>query len=111
VGVVYVWITPSGGLAQCDAGTYDAHDHNTHIHIFERMLTFEGYRVRTAMNAESGLRAAAESRPDAIILDFQMPLLNGLGFLHRLRASDERPDTPVAIVTGDYFLDDEVVRD
>ena len=75
---------------------------------FARMLKLEGYKVRTAMNAESGLREAAENRPDAIILDLRMPLLDGLGFLRRLRLSDGQRRTPVAIVTGDYFLDDTI---
>jgi len=75
---------------------------------FARMLRLEGYDVRTAMNAESGLREADKSHPDAIILDLRMPLVDGLGFLRRLRARGEQRDTPVAIVTGDYFLDDQV---
>src|SRR5262245_65245770 len=73
---------------------------------FARMLRLEGYEVRTAMNAESGLREAEQSHPDAIILDLRMPLVDGLGFLRRLRAHDAQRDTPVAIVTGDYFLDE-----
>ena len=60
------------------------------------------------MNAETGLREADRNHPDAIILDLRMPLVDGLGFLRRLRAHDEQRDTPVAIVTGDYFLDDQV---
>src|SRR5882757_2880703 len=75
---------------------------------FARMLKLEGYNVRTAMSAESGLREAEESHPDAIILDLRMPLVDGLGFLRRLRSNDEQRTTPVAIVTGDYFLDDTV---
>jgi two-component system, OmpR family, response regulator PrrA len=75
---------------------------------FARMLRLEGYEVRTAMNAETGLREADKSHPDAIILDLRMPLVDGLGFLRRLRSRDEQRDTPVAIVTGDYFLDDQV---
>ncbi len=75
---------------------------------FARMLRLEGYDVRTAMNAETALREADRSHPDAIILDLRMPLVDGLGFLRRLRARDEQRDTPVAIVTGDYFLDDQV---
>ncbi len=71
-------------------------------------LRLEGYDVRTAMNAETALREADRSHPDAIILDLRMPLVDGLGFLRRLRARDEQRDTPVAIVTGDYFLDDQV---
>jgi DNA-binding response OmpR family regulator len=75
---------------------------------FARMLRLEGYDVRTAMNAEMGLREAEQSRPDAIILDLRMPLVDGLGFLRRLRAHGTQRHTPVAIVTGDYFLDDSV---
>jgi len=77
---------------------------------FARMLTLEGFQVRTAFNAETGLRVATESQPNAIILDLRMPLVDGLGFLRRLRSQDNQriTPTPVAIVTGDYFLDDAV---
>ena len=78
---------------------------------FARMLKLEGYNVRTAMNAERGLTEAEESRPDAIILDLRMPLVDGLGFLRRLRAHDQQRDVPVAIVTGDYFLDDAIANE
>jgi DNA-binding NtrC family response regulator len=71
---------------------------------FARMLRLEGYQVRTAVTAEKGLQVAAESPPDAIILDLRMPLVDGLG----LRASATERTIPVAIVTGDYFLDDAV---
>src|SRR4029079_19804300 len=75
---------------------------------FARMLRLEGYTVRTAVSAEKGLLEAEHHQPDAIILDLRMPLVDGLGFLRRLRARDEHRATPVAIVTGDYFLDDSV---
>lgn len=75
---------------------------------FARMLQLEGFLVRTAQNAEMGLREADEYLPDAIILDMRMPLVDGLGFLRRLRQRDDQRDTPVAIVTGDYFLEDSI---
>jgi two-component system response regulator PrrA len=75
---------------------------------FARMLRLEGFSVSTAVNAETGLQEAAANRPDAIILDLRMPLVDGLGFLRRLRSDLEQRCTPVAIVTGDYFLDDTV---
>jgi two-component system, OmpR family, response regulator MprA len=80
---------------------------------FARMLTLEGFQVRTAFNAESGLRVATESHPNAIILDLRMPLIDGLAFLRRLRSQDNQriTPTPVAIVTGDYFLDDSVASE
>ena len=75
---------------------------------FARMLRLEGYQVRTAMTAEKGLAEAEQSHPDAIILDLRMPLVDGVGFLRRLRAQNDQRSVPVAIVTGDYFLDDTV---
>jgi len=78
---------------------------------FARMLKLEGFQVRTAINAESGLKVANESQPNAIILDLRMPLVDGLGFLRRLRSQDDQRATPVAIVTGDYFLDDSVANE
>jgi DNA-binding response OmpR family regulator len=78
---------------------------------FARMLRLEGYHVHTAINAETGLRQADRSHPDAIILDLRMPLLDGLGFLRRLRSREDHRGTPVAIVTGDYFLDDSVANE
>ena len=78
---------------------------------FARMLKLEGFQVRTAVNAESGLKLANESQPNAIILDLRMPLIDGLGFLRRLRLQDDQRATPVAIVTGDYFLEDSVANE
>jgi len=78
---------------------------------FARMLKLEGYQVRTAINAESGLKVANESQPNAIILDLRMPLVDGLGFLRRLRSQIDQRATPVAIVTGDYFLEDAVANE
>ena len=78
---------------------------------FARMLRLEGFAVCTALNGEMGLREASRSHPDAIILDLRMPLVDGLRFLRRLRADDAQRDVPVAIVTGDYCLDDEVASE
>jgi DNA-binding response OmpR family regulator len=79
---------------------------------FARMLMLEGHDVRTANSAEEGLRKAASSKLDAIILDMRMPLINGLGFLYRLRAREGADHhTPVVIVTGDYALEDDVAAE
>lgn len=75
-------------------------DDRTVTETFATALHREGFNVRTAMDAENGLREATSSHADAIILDLRMPLINGLGFLYRLRTSNEHRNTPVAIVTG-----------
>jgi DNA-binding response OmpR family regulator len=76
---------------------------------FAQILTMEGYDVRTAATAESGLREFESAHPDAIILDLRMPFINGLGLLYRLRAAETDRRTPVVIVTGDQCIDDAVI--
>jgi DNA-binding response OmpR family regulator len=83
-------------------------DDESVTHSFARILRLEGYEVSIATNGEIGLREAHAIRPDAIIVDLRMPLVDGLSFLRRLRADDPDRRIPVAIVTGDYFLDERV---
>jgi len=78
---------------------------------FAGILRLEGHEVRTALDAESGLQQADMLHPDAIIVDLRMPLINGLGFLYRLRSREQCKDTPVAIVTADYTLDESIPRE
>lgn len=71
---------------------------------YERILRSH-YRVRTTSNAAEGLREIESSRPDAVIAALRMPGVDGLEFLRRLRARDDRRTLPVAIVTGDYSVE------
>ena len=73
---------------------------------FSRMLRLEGYEVWAALSADEGLNLAQAHRPHAIILDLRMPLTSGLQFLRAIRAIPGLTNTPVAIVTGDYYLDE-----
>ena len=78
---------------------------------FARMLTLEGFRVATALDASAGLELADSMRPQAIILDMRMPLINGLQFLRQVRSRPHLSAIPVAIVTGDYFLSDALQQE
>jgi CheY-like chemotaxis protein len=69
--------------------------------VFARILRLDGHDVRTATTAASALDDIAAWRPHAILLDYRMPLVNGLGFLYRLRALEAGALTPVALITGD----------
>ena len=76
---------------------------------FSRMLRLEGYEVTTALDPEKGLELAGSLHPPAIILDMRMPIINGLQFLRKVRATPALADVPVAIVTGDYFMGEPVM--
>ena len=72
---------------------------------FSRTLRLEGYEVWSALSADEGLTLAQTHRPQAVILDLRMPLTSGLQFLRAIRAIPGLTNTPVAIVTGDYYLE------
>jgi DNA-binding response OmpR family regulator len=73
---------------------------------FSRILRLEGFEVWAALSVDEGLGLARAHLPHAVILDLRMPLASGLEFLRTLRATPALTTTPVAIVTGDYYLDD-----
>jgi DNA-binding response OmpR family regulator len=73
---------------------------------FARMLRLEGHEVLTALDAEAALRQVDTCPPDAMILDLRMPLVDGIAFLRRLRSSNGVGRIAVAIVTGDYAVDE-----
>ena len=68
------------------------------------MLRLEGYEVWAGHTADDGLNLARLHRPHAIILDLRMPLTSGVQLLRSIRAIAGLAQTPVAIVTGDYYL-------
>jgi DNA-binding NtrC family response regulator len=71
------------------------------------MLTAEGYDVRDAPDGSSGLERAAESEPDAVLLDLMMPgAMDGLGVLARLR--ERFAELPVVMMSGRAGLSDAV---
>ena len=73
---------------------------------FARTLRLDGYEVWSARSADEGLTLAQVHRPHAIIMDLRMPLASGLQFLRMVRTIPGLAHTPVAIVTGDYHLDE-----
>jgi CheY-like chemotaxis protein len=78
---------------------------------FSRVLTLEGYSVQVAATAGEALVQVEQKRPDAILLDLKMPLINGVGFLYRLRQDPANRDIAVAVITGALALDDATVDD
>lgn len=67
---------------------------------FAIALGHQGYDVVVAHTADDGLNLAAEHQPDAILVDFRMPFVNGVGFLYRLRRLQPLRDVPVMVITG-----------
>jgi DNA-binding response OmpR family regulator len=75
-------------------------DHVSLAKGFALALQGAGFAAHIAHTAEDGLQLVQTHHPDAIVLDFRMPFINGAGFLYRLRALPEYRHTPVLVVTG-----------
>jgi DNA-binding response OmpR family regulator len=76
---------------------------------FEAILSAHGHTVRIVSNAETALREVDRDMPTIALVDFHLPLANGLEFLRWLRSRGILARLPVALMTGDYLLDDRVV--
>ena len=64
-----------------------------------RALSSTGHEVFTGINGEEGVALVAEHQPDLIISDLLMPVLDGFGFVEKVRSTDK--DTPIIILTAD----------
>lgn len=73
--------------------------------IFNKRLHSVGYDVLEAYNGQVGLEMAIEHLPDAIILDIEMPVMDGLDMLTMLRNTASASDIPVILVTATTIVD------
>ena len=64
------------------------------------MARDKGYKGVVELDGEAGLKAAREIRPDAITLDIDMPGMDGLQVLDRLKRDPETRHVPVHIISG-----------
>ena len=71
-----------------------------------RLITAEGYQVITAANGDEGIRRARADRPDLVICDVLMPLVDGYGVLATLRSQPETAATPFIFLTASADKDD-----
>lgn len=78
---------------------------------FGQMLQAAGYDTHAEGNVASGLAYLEHATPAVVILDLHLPDGTGLECLRRLRAWPRHLTLPVAILTGDYFLDEDVARE
>ncbi len=86
-------------------------DDESVTHTLVRLLRLEGHQVQSATDTETALRAAASSHPDAILVDFRAPFVDGLGFLYRLRARADHRGTPVVFATGAPWVEDAMMAE
>lgn len=68
--------------------------------IYGRFLEANGFAVRIAKSGAGGLEALSSETPDAVILDWMMPQVNGLAVLKAIRANERLRTLPVIVFTA-----------
>lgn len=68
--------------------------------IMAQVLEQAGFRVAEASDGREALEQFAACRPDVVLLDVEMPFVDGLTVCQRIRALDDLRDTPIFIITG-----------
>ncbi len=59
-----------------------------------------GYEVSEAVNGAEGFQAIKDIMPDCVLLDLMMPVMDGFGFLKRVRCVNTFVDIPIIILTA-----------
>jgi CheY-like chemotaxis protein len=75
-------------------------DDPTNIRLIQKMLRITGYSVVVAENGLDGYRMATQEMPDLILMDINLPDIDGLEVTRRLRANPATRDIPVIALTA-----------
>lgn len=82
-------------------------DNPLNLKLIRDVLQVVGYDVVEAQSGEEGLRVAETNPPDLVLMDLQLPGIDGTETLHRLRQSTLRPGVPVVAVTALAMAEDK----
>jgi putative two-component system response regulator len=85
-----------------------ADDEPTNIRLVTRIMSAQGYRILTAANGEEALAVVDRERPDLILLDVNMPKLDGFEVCRRLKSDEATRLIPVILVTGLSASEDRI---
>jgi DNA-binding response OmpR family regulator len=79
----------------------------THIRrVLEYNLKLDGFEVYLAEDGATGMKLAHEKNPDLILLDWLMPVMNGLQVLMELKADSSTEHIPVFMLTAKGMISD-----
>jgi two-component system cell cycle response regulator DivK len=81
-------------------------DNDKNLKLVRDLLQLHGYETLEAMTAGEGLVLALEHHPDLVLMDIQLPDMDGREALKRLRADHQTASIPVVAVTAFAMSDD-----
>jgi len=75
-------------------------DNETNMYLIKFMLEKSGYEVIEARESAVGVELAVKEKPDLILMDIQLPDMNGLEATKRIRASEADSEIPIIALTS-----------
>jgi CheY-like chemotaxis protein len=81
-------------------------DNERNLKLVRDVLQFNGFQTAEARTAEDGLAMASASPPDLVLLDLQLPGIDGMEAFRQLRGSPPTAGVPVVAVTALAMKDD-----
>jgi two-component system cell cycle response regulator DivK len=83
-------------------------DQEDNRRIVRDLLASAGYQMIEALDGESGVRLAETERPDLILMDIQLPGVDGYEATRRIKANPELRSIPIIVVTSYALSGDDV---
>src|SRR5215210_9460302 len=81
-------------------------DNPRNMKLVRDLLDYAGYRTLGVSNAEDGIELARSRRPDLVLMDVQLPDMDGVEALGRLRAEPDVGEMPIVALTAFAMKDD-----
>ncbi len=81
-------------------------DNDKNMKLARDLLQAKGYETLEAVNGEDGVRLGLEHVPDLVLMDIQLPDINGIEAFHRLRADPRTIGVPIVAFTASVTAGD-----
>lgn len=81
-------------------------DNEQNLYLVKFILEKNGYQVHTAMDGKTGIDMAEQLKPDLILLDIQLPVMDGYAVAQNLRANPQLSGIPIVAVTSHAMVGD-----
>ena len=81
-------------------------DNDKNLKLARDVLQFAGFRTVEATDGETGVRLAAEHCPALILMDIQLPGIDGITALERIRADKKTSEIPTVALTASVMTGD-----
>jgi two-component system cell cycle response regulator DivK len=82
-------------------------DNDKNLKLLRDVLRFKGYETLEAMTGSEGVRLARERNPDLVLMDIQLPDIDGVTALAQIRANAATRDMPVIAVSASVMPDEQ----